>query len=216
MYFLLAFGDDALRSVLRGMPRLSDRKRLVGTIEDVQEAVGGYLLRVTIINFLLGVAVAVAMYFLGMPSPIVWGIMAATFNYVPIVGAVVGGIILFLVALLNFDSVTTPMLVSAVFLTLTTIEGQFITPLVLGKTMDVNPLLVVLALIVLGWIWGFMGALLSVPMLIAAQMIYANLNEDTEEAAPRLDDEHAARAVDAGCVEAEPGREVDEGEHPAA
>lgn len=182
LYFLLAFGDDALRAVLRSIPKLSDKKRVVSTIEDVQDAVSGYLIRVTIINFFLGVAVAIAMYLMSMPTPLVWGIMAATFNYVPIVGAVVGAIILFLAALLNFDETTTPFLVTGLFLALTTIEGQFITPAILGKTLDVNPLLIVLALIIFGWIWGFMGALLSVPMLIAGHMIFRNLFPEDLEA----------------------------------
>lgn len=181
IYFLLAFGDESLKGILRRLPTLSDKKRLVGAIDDVQDAVGGYLIRVTVINFFLGVAVAIGMYAWGMPSPLAWGVMAMILNYIPVLGAILGAGVIFLTATLSFESSVQPMLVTATFLTLTTLEGQFITPSVLGRAMNVNPLLVVLSLIVFGWIWGFMGVLLSVPLLIAGQIILDHATDDEHE-----------------------------------
>ena len=180
-YFLLAYGDEVLKSWIRMLPRLSSKKLIVGSIDDIQEAVGGYLLRVSIINAVLGVCVATAMWAWGMSYPLAWGVMAFAFNYIPILGAVAGAAILFFVALLNFDTATQAALCTATFLTLTTIEGQFITPSILGKSMNVNPLLVAVALIAFGWIWGFVGVLLSVPIVIAGQMIWDNIREVEED-----------------------------------
>jgi len=169
LYFLLATGDRLLRSVMQALPTFTARRKLVEVIRNVQEGFGDYLAKISAINMCLGIAVAMAMWFWEMPSPIMWGVMAFAFNYLPIVGAIVGCCIIFLVALMNFEPTYYAFLVAGTFLTLTSLEGQFITPAILGRSMRINPVLVFLSIVVWGWMWGIMGVFLSVPILIATR-----------------------------------------------
>jgi predicted PurR-regulated permease PerM len=171
LYFLLAAGDDLLRSIMRSLPDFSARRRLVEVIENVQEGLGSYLAQVSAINAGLGVAVAIAMWLLGMPSPLLWGVMAFLFNFIPIVGAIAGMAIIFLVALVNFEPTYYAFVVTGTFVALTSVEGQFITPSILGRSMSMSPVLVFLSIVVWGWMWGMMGVFLSVPLLIAFRMV---------------------------------------------
>ncbi|TWU51240.1 AI-2E family transporter [Rubripirellula reticaptiva] len=170
LYFLLATGDSLLRSIMHALPDFTARRRLVEVIANVQEGLGNYLAKISAINAGLGVSVALAMWLLGMPSPVLWGAMAFLFNFIPIVGAITGGAIIFVVALVNFDPTYYAFVVTALFLTLTSLEGQFITPAILGRSMSISPILVFLSIVLWGWMWGIMGVFLSVPILIAGRM----------------------------------------------
>ncbi len=164
-FFFLAYGDDLTNSALHLMSTYSEKKRAVELIHGVERGIASYLLTVTVINFLLGVAVAGSMYLCGVPNPMLWGFMAFSFNYIPILGALAGGAILLAVSFLAFDSLLYACVPPMVFLTLTTIEGNFITPSILGRRMNLNPILVFIALIFWGWAWGLGGAILAVPLL---------------------------------------------------
>jgi len=170
LYFLLAHGDDLLRSIMRSLPDFTARRKLVEVIQNVQEGLGSYLAQVTTINAGLGIAVGTAMWMLGMPAPALWGVMAFAFNFIPIVGAIAGAGIIFVVALVNFEPTYYAFVVALTFLTLTSLEGQFITPSILGRSMSMSPVLVFLSISIWGWMWGIMGVFLSIPILIAARM----------------------------------------------
>jgi len=128
LYFLLAAGDNLLRSVMRSLPDFTARRKLVETIQAVQEGLGSYLAKIATINACLGIAVGIAMWLLGMPTPVLWGVMAFAFNFIPIVGAIAGAIIIFVVALVTFEPAYYAFVVTGTFVTLTSLEGQFITP----------------------------------------------------------------------------------------
>ena len=135
LYFLLATGDDLLRSVMHALPDFTARRKLVEVIQNVQEGLGSYLAKISTINACLGICVGITMWILGMPSPVLWGVMAFAFNFIPILGAIAGGIIIFAVALVRFEPTYYAFLVTLSFLTLTSLEGQFITPAILGRSM---------------------------------------------------------------------------------
>lgn len=170
LYFLLATGDDLLRSVLKSLPDMHAKRCLVEVIQNVQEGLGSYLAQVSMINAGLGLCVGIALWLLGMPSPVLWGVMAFAFNFIPIVGAIAGACIIFVVALVNFEPTYYAFVITGTFLTLTSLEGQFITPSILGRSMSMSPVLVFLSIVLWGWMWGLMGVFLSVPILIAARM----------------------------------------------
>ncbi|MEM9825222.1 MAG: AI-2E family transporter [Planctomycetota bacterium] len=170
LYFLLATGDNLLRSIMHVLPDFTARRRLVEVIENVQEGLGSYLARISAINACLGIAVCIAMWLLGMPNPMLWGVMAFAFNFIPILGAILGGVIIFVVALVNFEPTFYAFVVAGIFLTLTSLEGQYITPAILGRSMRMSPVIVFLSIVFWGWMWGVMGIFLSVPILIAARM----------------------------------------------
>jgi predicted PurR-regulated permease PerM len=165
LFFLLASGDTLLRQAVSIAPRLSDKRRVVEIARDTEDDISYYLLTISLINGGLGVAVGVAMYVLGMPNAILWGVMAGIFNFVPFLGAVVGIAIVGLVALLTFDQLWSILLPPLSYLFLTSFEAQFVTPALLARRLTLNPVAVFLALIVWTWLWGIAGALLAVPLL---------------------------------------------------
>jgi predicted PurR-regulated permease PerM len=105
------------------------------------------------------------MFLLGMPNPILWGVMAAVLNFIPYLGALVGIGTIGLVALLTFDAPGNILMPPLAYFALTTFEAYFVTPSLLARRLTLNPVAVFLALIVLTWMWGVAGALLAVPML---------------------------------------------------
>ena len=176
LYFLLASGETFLRKLVKVQDRLRAKVSVVKMTAEIQREFSNYLLAISCINAGLGLATALAMSLLGMPNPVLWGVMAAVLNYVPYLGSSVTLVIVSLVAILTFDTVTRALLPPAVFLALATIEGQFVTPMVVGRRLSLSPPLVIVALLVGGWIWGPVGALIAVPVLAMAR-IYCTHDE---------------------------------------
>jgi predicted PurR-regulated permease PerM len=165
LYFLLASGDLFLRKVIRVLPRLDDKKRAVQIARDIETNVSAYLFTQAMINLAMGVSSAVAFYFLGMPSPLLWGVMIFLFHFVPYVGPLTNLCVVTLVATATFSESGRTLLPPIVYLCLAVIEGNLVTPWVMGRRLTLNPVVVFVALIFWGWLWGIAGALLAVPML---------------------------------------------------
>lgn len=176
MYFLLASGDSFLRKLVSVIPRLKDKKRAVEIVRSIQHDISSYLFTITLINVGLGVTVAIAMYLLEVPNPILWGVMVAVFNFAPYIGAVASIVILMIVGILSFESLSQALLVPAVVFGLTTLEGQFITPLIVGHRLELSPVIIFIGLIIWGWLWGIMGILLAVPLLASIKIICEGLD----------------------------------------
>jgi predicted PurR-regulated permease PerM len=164
-YFLLSSGDFFLRKLVIVLPRFGDKKHAVEIAQQVQSDISHYLFTITVINIALGVVVAGALYALGMPSPALWGTMAAVLNYIPFLGHVVGFSVIGLVALMSFGDLETALIPPAVYACLAFLEGQFITPAIVARRLTLNPVAVFVALIFWGWLWMIPGMLLAVPML---------------------------------------------------
>jgi predicted PurR-regulated permease PerM len=158
-FFLLAYRDAFFA-------KLVNEPGTVSLLRDVSENVSAYLLTISAINGTLGMAVAIAMYLLGMPNPALWGMMAALFNFVPYLGALSGVVIIGVVSLLTFDG-PEAAIAPVVYFALTSLEGSFITPMILGKRFTVNPVVIFVWLLFWAWLWGIPGALLAVPLLMA-------------------------------------------------
>jgi predicted PurR-regulated permease PerM len=171
LYFLLATDGLVQRKFIRIMPTRKDKERAMDIAERIQSDVSHYLLTITVINILLGVAVGLAMWVLGMPSPLLWGILAALFNYIPYLGALAGVMLAGIVALVTFDSAIYALVVALVYYALTALEGNFIIPAILGRRLFLNPVVVFIGLIFWGWVWGIPGALLAVPMLSIIKIV---------------------------------------------
>lgn len=170
-FFMLSSGDDILNRVLTVMPDEAQRREVLETIGDIQDKVGRYLGKITMINIGLGVAVTMVMWLVGMPTPYLWGAMATLLNFVPYVGPIGGTLIVFVAAGSVLDSISHAFLTAAVFWLTTAVEGQFVTPTVLGKTLRVGSLVVLLAVAFWGFVWGLPGILLSVPLLIVMREV---------------------------------------------
>jgi predicted PurR-regulated permease PerM len=167
LYFLLASEDLFLRKLVRVLSRLDDKKRAVEVARQIENDVSRHLLVMTVINLSLGAATAVALYFVGMPNPVLWGLVGALLNYIPYLGPLLGSAIVGAAAFLTFEDPGRVLLVVAIFLVLTSLEGSLITPLLLGRELALNPVAVFLAFSFWSFLWGPIGALIAMPLLIA-------------------------------------------------
>jgi len=176
LYFLLATGDIFREKMVRVMPTWQDKRRAVQITHDIQKEVSLYLITITFINVGLGACIGGAMWLAGMPSPVVWGVMATILNFVPYFGAIVGGIIVGMVALITFPTVEYAVSIPLIYLALTSLEGQFVTPSILGRRLTLNPLVIFVTVVLWGWLWGVPGALLAVPILVTFKVICDNVD----------------------------------------
>lgn len=164
--FLLTIAPAQIRRLAHGRPfggRLSRSLAVSG--QRLAEDVARYYLTVTLINIGLGIATAVVLALLGMPQPYLWGAIGGLVNFVPYAGPVVGAGLIAIASLITFDAPLAILLPPLAYIALTTIEGYFITPVLVGKSLTLNPLLVLLSVLFWGWLWGIGGAFLAVPML---------------------------------------------------
>lgn len=165
LYFLLAYDGVFLDKIIRVTPKLGDKKRAVSIMREIESQISRYLLTITLINIGLGISVGLTVYFLGLRNPIMWGAMVAVLNFIPYLGALTGIICMTLGAVLSYDSLGYAMIFPASYLLIAIIEGNFITPWVLGRSLTLNPVLILIALAFWGWMWGISGMILAVPIL---------------------------------------------------
>jgi predicted PurR-regulated permease PerM len=175
LYFLLAYDGVFLGKLIKLMPTLSDKKRAVAIAHEIEAQISRYLFTVTLINLCLGTAVGTAVGVLGLPNPMMWGAMVAALNFIPYLGALTGIILMTLGAVLSFNSLGYALIFPAVYFVLATLEGNFITPFVVGRSLTLNPVLVLLSLMFWGWMWGIVGILLAVPILATFKIFCSHI-----------------------------------------
>lgn len=170
VFFLLASGSlpDRVLFLLSGSENRHRARRIIRALE---HDVSIYLFTITLINIGLGLCVALMLYLFGLPNPLLWGGMVTLFNFVPYIGASVSLLVLTFVALLSFAHPLHALAVPAGFLCLALLEGQLVTPSLLGKRLDLSPVLVFVSVLVWGWMWGVVGMLLAVPLLASAKIV---------------------------------------------
>ena len=164
-YFLLASGDLFLHKLVAVLPQLKDKKTAVRIVRETQAQVSLYLVVTTMINTGVGVATGIALALVGMPNPVLWGVVAGVLNFVPYIGGLVNTIILTLAAFLTFEDTGQALLVPVVFTAINILEGNLITPMILGRRMRLNTVAVFIGLIFWWYLWGIPGAILAVPMM---------------------------------------------------
>jgi predicted PurR-regulated permease PerM len=142
-------------------------------IQQVVDATSTYLGTITLINVGLGTLTALALWWLGMPSPVMWGGIVAVLNYIPYLGPIACAFVLFLGALMTYPDVWGALLPPAVFISFHLVEANFFTPMVVGHRLTISPLSILISLSFWAWVWGTTGALLAVPLLIIMKTIFA-------------------------------------------
>lgn len=165
--FLLAVAPVQIRRLGRGRPfgpRLSRALAVSG--QRLTKDIARYYTVVAAVNVGLGLATWLAMALLDMPQPYLWGIIGGVVNFVPYAGPVVGTGIIAIVALISFDATVAMILPPLTYIALTTVEGYLVTPTLVGRSLTLEPLLVLLSVVFWSWLWGVAGAFLAVPMLI--------------------------------------------------
>jgi predicted PurR-regulated permease PerM len=165
LYFLLASGDLFLRKLINLFPTLHKKKEIVRITREVEHHTSRYLYTVTIINILMGVSIGVGMYLIGLPNPLLWGVMAGFLVFLPYIGPLIGISIVTIVAFLTFPNLGRVLLAPGIYIALEIIQGQIVTPMVLGLRFTLNPVAIFIWLIFWAWMWGIVGAMLAFPML---------------------------------------------------
>jgi predicted PurR-regulated permease PerM len=153
-------------------------------VAGVQRDLGRYFAIVALINAGLGAISGVVFAIAGLPNPILWGTLAGALNFVPYIGPLVAAILLGIAGLFTFDSLLFASIPAGAFLVLNFVESQFVTPALLGKRLDTDPLFVFLAIVFGAWLWGPAGALLATPLLVIAVSTYGAVVYRTEATLP--------------------------------
>jgi predicted PurR-regulated permease PerM len=169
-YFLLAVGDLFLQKLVGVLPQFKDKRVAVTIMRETEAQISLYLFTTTLINFGVGVVTGIVMYFLGMPNPVLWGVVAAVLNFVPYVGAVANTVLLGLAAFVTFEDTGRALLVPGAFLTLNLIESNLVTPTIYGNRMRLNTVALFIGLVFWWYLWGVPGAILAVPMMAAVKI----------------------------------------------
>ncbi len=144
---------------------------ILTVIEKVRSEVGRFYVTTAMINVGLGLATSLAMMLCGMPNPFLWGIVAGILNFIPYAGSTTTLIVVTVVAITSFDSLGQVVAVAGSYLALATIEGQVVQPLLVGRRLRLNPMLVFLALWFGGFFWGIAGIILATPTLVALKVV---------------------------------------------
>lgn len=171
LYFLLASAGAFSNRLAEAFPHQLGEAGDASIVKVVESEISRYLLSISVINAGLGIAVAITMHILDMPSPVLWGAMAGILNFIPFVGAMTSAVIIAAVSLLTFDTLGHAVLAPLCFLGLTTIEGFFVTPALVGRRLLLNPIAILLTLFVWSWMWGTAGALIAVPTLAIFKIV---------------------------------------------
>ncbi len=175
LYFLLVYDQAFIAKLVKLLPTFSDKKTAVAIAHDIESQVSRYLFTITAINACLGLAVGTAVGLFGLRNPVMWGVMVALLNFVPYLGALTGIICMTIGATLSFDSLGYALIFPAVYLAFGTLEGSFITPWIMGRSLTLNPVIILLSLTFWGWMWGIVGIILAVPILAAFKIFCAHI-----------------------------------------
>jgi len=170
-FFLLGFSDTLKRQATSSRSSFNERRHVVQLLINVERGISRYLATITLINIGLGIVTGLVLWLLGIPNPILWGVMAATLNYVPHVGAFLCMAILFFVGAVTHQSISYGLMCAGVFMVLTSIESYFVTPMILSRSLQLSPLAVILAILFWGWLWGISGGLMAAPLLTVVKII---------------------------------------------
>jgi predicted PurR-regulated permease PerM len=173
VFFFLSSWTRLRRGTIRRRGSFDGAMRTARLIQNVVDATADYLGTISVINVALGLVVAIMLWAIGMPSPLMWGGIVALCNYVPYLGPIVAAILLGLGGLMSFDAIGFAFVPALIFIAAHMLEANVITPLILGRRLTINPLLILVSLSFWGWVWGAPGALLAVPLLLILQTVLA-------------------------------------------
>jgi len=176
LLFVLASGDLFQEKLIKVLPTLADKKRGLRIAREIEQGVSRYLFTVTSINVGLGAVVALVFWVIGMPSPLLWGLTTALANFLPYIGPAMIAIGAFGIGVVAFDTIGQALLAPALFVGISTLEGQIITPTIVGHRHALNAVVILASIAFWGWIWGIVGALIAVPMLVTIKVFADNVD----------------------------------------
>ena len=177
LFFVLWGRSDLRRNLVSYFDDRELRLRALRSLNDIEHDLTRYLSVVALIYFAVGVIVGIGAYLIGFPNAAVWGVLAFVLNFIPYIGPLIMVVILFGIGVITFPSLGHALIAPVLYVGLTTVEGHFITPSIIGRHLTLNPLTVFLALAFWTWLWGPIGAFLAVPLLITVLAATRNMRE---------------------------------------
>ena len=171
LFFLVSSGDLFIQKAIQIVDRFQDKKTTLATIRVIEARLGNYLGAITAINIGLGITIGAAMWLWELPSPWLVGGMATVLNFIPFVGAVAGSLIAGVIAFVAFSDPFAALGVMGTYYVLTALEGQLVTPTLIGQRLRLNITMVFLSVAFFAWIWSVMGMVVAVPLLIVIKVV---------------------------------------------
>lgn len=178
-FFFMVFGEDLQRRAIALLPTRQRQRITVEIMQSIERDLSRYVLTISLINAGVGLLLAAVLHFalgVDVPEALLWGTIATLLNFAPYVGPAIGVVLMLAMGFVTWDEVGPSLLPAAIYLGLHTLEGQLVTPLVLGQRMQLSPLVLILALLVFGWLWGIVGLLLAVPLLVCVKRVLARID----------------------------------------
>ncbi|HWH18604.1 MAG TPA: AI-2E family transporter [Allosphingosinicella sp.] len=173
IFFFLSGWTRMRKSTITGRASFGGAMTTARVIQQVVDSTSTYLGTITLVNISMGLLVALLLWWIGMPTPLMWGGIVAVLNYIPYLGPIASILLLALGGLMAFADPWYALLPPLVFASIHLIEANFITPMVVGRRLTINPLLILVSLSFWAWVWGTTGALLAVPLLIILRTVLA-------------------------------------------
>jgi predicted PurR-regulated permease PerM len=175
LFFMLLGRNHFRQLIVAFFSGRQARLRTLKVMNAIEQRLTGYLSVVAVINVGVGVAAGLVAWMVGLPDPIAWGVLGFVLNFVPYLGALLMELAMFLVGLVTFPTLSHALVAPLMYLAVNIVEGHFITPGVVGRWFTLNPLIVFLSLVFWTWLWGPVGAFLSVPLLLMGVVALVHL-----------------------------------------
>jgi predicted PurR-regulated permease PerM len=175
LFYLLVAGETFLRRVVEILPGFAEKRLAVELTLNIERNISAYLVTVTLINGVVGLATLGVMWVCGVANPLLWGVLAFVLNFVPILGAMAGMVIFLMASVLSLGVTWAALLPVGLYFLIHVVEGELVTPMLMARRFTINPVAVILALIFWYWMWGVPGAILAVPMLAITKIVCDDL-----------------------------------------
>lgn len=171
LYLLLASGELFLQKTVKSISRVRDKKLAVQVVHDVEQAVRHYMLVTALINVGQAIAVGLALWAIGMPNPLLWGLFTFILEFIPYLGGTIMVALLSVIALATFESPGRILAAPGSYLLITTIQNNVVSPYVYGNRLKLNPVAVLIGVLFWWFVWGIAGAFIAVPIIAAVKIL---------------------------------------------
>lgn len=175
LFFMMSTGDLLYLKVVQSFPSLGSKRQAYAALREIETSLGSYFSTIFLINAALGLAVGLVMWGFGLPAPAFLGLAAFLLNFIPYLGAAAGVAAVFVIGLVSLDGFSGAFLVAGSYLALTTVEGNLITPTLVSRRLEMNPVVVFLAVALWAWLWSVVGMIVAVPLLVVMRVLCDNI-----------------------------------------
>jgi predicted PurR-regulated permease PerM len=171
LYFLLASEHWVISRSVEAIPRRRSRALVLAGLRSVQQEISHFLGALAVVNVGVGIAMAIASWWLELPNPVLWGTVCGLLNFIPYLGPMIGATLLLIAGILTFDTLPEIIAPAAALLAIHATESNFISPFFVGRRLSLSPVSMCVSVMFWGWLWGMAGAVMAVPLLVAVRAL---------------------------------------------